>query len=101
MSVGVGNEGNHSLALGLAQLFVVNEEEQLVFFDRSAEAAAELVLAEGGDAGSIEEIAGVQSAIAQELVRRSVKGVRAGLARRIHHRAVAAELRAVGVGQQG
>ena len=48
----------------------------------------------------IEEVAIFQLVIAKELVERAVEAVRARLRRRVDHRAVAAELRAIGVGQR-
>src|SRR5207245_4866624 len=63
MRIGIWNQRDHSLAQGPSQLLVVNEEEQLVLLDRSAEAAAKLVLPERG-LDAVEKIASVESAVA-------------------------------------
>ena len=74
MGVGVGNERDHGLAQGVAQLFVVDEEKQLVLLDRAAQAAAKLVLTERSLRSILapsKKLAGVQCAVAHEFVRRS------------------------------
>ena len=48
---------------------------------------------------TVKEVARVQVAVAEEFVRGAVKTVGAGFAGRIHHRAIAAELSAVRVGE--
>ena len=98
MCVGVRNQRDHSLAQGLSQLLVVNEEEQLVLLDRSAEAGAKLVLPERG-LDAVEKVASVESAVAQKLIRRPMQVVGARFAYGIYDCAIAAELGAVGVGK--
>src|SRR5439155_22404326 len=96
MCVGVRNQRDHSLAQGLSQLLVVNEEEQLVLLDRSAEAGAKLVLPERG-LDAVEKVASVESAVAQKLIRRPMQVVGARSAHGMHHGPIAAELGAVSV----
>src|SRR5262249_57181158 len=72
---------------GVAQTLVVAENECLVFDNRAAERAAELVaLAEWFTEGCLvrEEIAGVEPAVAQEVVRGAVQLVGARADHRIH-----------------
>src|SRR6202042_2321185 len=86
-------------ALRLPQLFVVEEEEQLVLLDGPSNTAAKLILAVGRYLRRVKEVAPVQVAVAEEFVQGAVKTVGAGFAGRIHHRAIAAELSAIGVGE--
>jgi len=89
--------------LGLGQqlpdAFVVHKEERLVLFHWAAETASRLIPAERNDI-RIEEPAPIHRAISYELVGGAMKTVGARLAHRVDHRAVAAELRAVGIGQR-
>ena len=92
----------------LPDRFVVREEERFVLLDGAAKAAAKLVLAQRRDRGSrrarrqeiIEVLARVKGAIAQELIRGPVDAIGARLTDRVDDRAVAAELRAEGIGQR-
>ena len=101
MGIEIGYQGNKSAPQGSLQFLVVGEEEQFVFLDGPADAAAKLILAERRRVLSVKEIARVKSVVAQKLISRTVKGVGAGFAGRIHHRAVTAELRVVSVGKNG
>src|SRR5579871_3937742 len=74
----VGNQGNVAQAQMLAEALVVAENEELVLDDRAAQRPAELVALKLGDRTSIEEVARVEVAVAQELVNAAVKLVRAG-----------------------
>src|SRR5881396_2385671 len=98
MCVGVRNQRDHSLAQGLSQLLVVNEEEQLVLLDRSAEAGAKLVLPERG-LDAVEKLASVKSAVAHKLIRRPMQVVGARFGHGVHHCSIAAELGAISVGK--
>ncbi len=72
----------------LAEAFVVAEQEQLVLLERAAQRAAELVPAERRRNGRlVEEIARIESAVAQKFEQRSVQRIGSGLR---HH----ADLRA-------
>src|SRR5208337_3040847 len=66
---------------GLALAFVVAEEKGLVFDNRSAQRAAELVVVEGGfgSGGGVEEVARVHGVVAQIIRRRPVQFVGSGL----------------------
>src|ERR1700674_4596724 len=70
----------------LTRTLIASEDKQLVFDDRAAQRAAELILVQnllGGGAGRVvaivEEIIRVEDGVAQELKRGPVKLVRAGL----------------------
>ena len=97
--VGYGRDSR--LGQALDDAFVVDEEERLVRFDRAADAAAELVLAERrlGSGRVVEELARVEGAVAHKLQHRSMDRVGARPGDRIDRGAAAAKLRAVGVGQ--
>src|SRR6202171_6319135 len=71
----------------LAQFFKVSEEEGFIFFDGAAQSAAELVSTEGRGLRAFEEIARIQSAVAQIFKSRPVETVRSRFAGCIHHRA--------------
>ena len=75
---GVGDEGDVGDAEVLAVAFVVGEEEELVVPDGAAERGAEVVALELGDAGLVEVVAGVEEAVAEELVGGAVELVGAG-----------------------
>ena len=84
----------------MAQALVVDEEEGFVLLDGAPQRAAELIPREGRLlAGDVELVRGVQGAVADKFVGRSVQVVGARLGDRVDRRAGAAELRAVGVGQ--
>src|SRR5205814_9290501 len=70
--------------------------------DRTAEAAAELVPAEGrfGPGRIVEELPRVESAVAHEFQRRSVERIDSRPSDGVDRSAAAAELRAVGIGQR-
>ena len=72
---GVGDEGDEGLAEVLAVAFVVGEEEELVLAEGATEGGAEVVALELGDAGAVEVVAGVEVAVAEELVDGAVEGV--------------------------
>src|SRR5580698_1217053 len=57
----------------LLQILDVEEEKRLVFLDGPAQRAAELVPLKSRNRIAVEEIAGVEVAVAQELVSRSVE----------------------------
>ena len=98
--VGVGNQVHAGLVQVLAESFVVGEDEGLVLLHRAAQRAAELVARETRDGTAVEEIARIESIVAQELVKRSVELVGSGLGDNEHLRAgPLAELRAVGIAQ--
>ena len=84
MRVGVGDQGEYGLSERALQLFTIDEEEQLVFLDRTAKAAAELILTEGWFGRAIKKVASIQGTIAEELVQRSMEGVSAGEIGRAH-----------------
>src|ERR1022692_871821 len=63
----------------MAESFVVAEEEQFVFRDRTAEGAAKLISAERSDIALIEEIPGIERAVAEEFKNGSVEPIAAGL----------------------
>ena len=66
-------------ALGLADTFVIDEEEEFVFDERAAEGCAELVAVEGGFAGGGLEVAGgVEVGIAEEFEDGAVELIGAG-----------------------
>ena len=60
----------------LAEAFVISKQEGLIFFDWCAQRAAEHIALEVRYFCLIEEISRIQRAVAQELVRVSVKLVR-------------------------
>src|ERR1700674_4289702 len=62
----------------MADVFVVSKEERSVLEYRSANRSAKLVPLERRNCGSIEEISGVQCAIAEELVTTAVKLIGSG-----------------------
>ena len=74
----IRNEGDVGDAEILAVAFVVGEEKELVFFDRTTEGGAVVVALELGDAGLVEVVAGVEEAVAKELVDVTVELVGAG-----------------------
>jgi hypothetical protein len=55
----------------------IAEDEDLVLLDGTADVAAEIVVGEVAD-GGIEEVAGVEGAVAQELIAGAVEIVGAG-----------------------
>ncbi len=66
-------------SVDLAEAFVVTEEEGPIPEDRSADASAELVLAKLGlGAAGLEDVAGVEDIVAEELVGAAVELVGAG-----------------------
>ncbi len=94
--VGVRDHSQIGLPGDLADPFVIHEKEHLVFFDRSAESASELIFPEGllhrgGEGGR------VQRAVANEFVCRTVVVVGPRPRHRVDHRAVAPVLRAVSI----
>src|SRR5580704_781946 len=80
-SVAGGERGdvvNRAQAQRLAQAFVVSKNEGLVFLDRTACCYPELVSPEGRDGGRVKIVAGIESAVAQELIGAAVKAIGAG-----------------------
>ncbi len=77
-----GNAGDPRGAHHLAVFLEVNEEKRLVSFNRPADRATELVLVERrpriADA-VLEEVVGIQIPVAEELIKRAVQLIRAGL----------------------
>src|SRR5205085_12466281 len=70
--------GRHGIdvghAQGLAEALVVGEEESAALLYRRSHRSTELIPLEGRDL-SIEEVSGVQRAVAQEFICISVKGI--------------------------
>jgi hypothetical protein len=73
-----GHRSEEGLADPLIGLFVVPEVEQLVFYDRAADGAAELVLTQLWDweALIVEVVLGIKVAISKKFVGRSMQLVR-------------------------
>src|SRR5579864_3790328 len=71
----------------LAQSLIVDEEKGVVFDDGTANRSAELIPFESRYGRSIEEVPGVERAVAEELVRGAVQGVGAGASNGIDHAA--------------
>ena len=83
----------------MAQTFITQEEVGLALEDGSAEIAAKLIALEWGlRLGSgVERVAGIKPAVAQVVVKFSVKGIRAGTSGNVHNSAgVAPVLSAIG-----
>src|SRR5258706_12303955 len=69
--------------LYLVQAFIIGEEKSLIFFDRPAHGAAELVAAKRRDIQRIEKVPGVESAVAVKIEGASVNLVGARLGNRV------------------
>ena len=100
-SVGVGHGEDSRFGEALRDAFVGDEEERLVAADRSAKAAAVLILGERRLRlrRVVEEVARVELAVPREFERRSVHDVGARPGDGVDDAAASSELRAVGVGQ--
>src|SRR5580692_10513710 len=64
----VGYKGDIAHSQMLPVSFVVSKQEELVLLERAAQRASEYIALELGDFALVEEISGVQIAVAQELV---------------------------------
>ena len=96
----VGHHAHVAYCQRLPETFVIAEQKQLVFLQRAAQRAAELISPERRNGGPIEEVARVQIAIAQKLEQRSVQTIGAGLRDHADLRAGAlAIFRAIGIGE--
>ena len=74
-----GDRVVHRRRLPPLERLPAEKEEHLVFLDRSAEGEAVVVPLERGFASRVEEVPGVQFLVAEKVVRRAVKPVRARL----------------------
>ncbi len=83
----------------LLDALVVHEEEHLVLLDRAAEGSTELVSAERRHRRAVEKSAGVEIAVAEVLVHRTVEIVRTRFGDTDNGAAVAGILRAVSSGE--
>src|SRR5580693_5263126 len=89
---GSGHDRSGCLALILAQPFVIDEKEQLLFDERSAQSHSVLSHAEWGNAGTISEITRIQNGIAKVSEDAAVKIIRTGFC---YHVNLPASLRAI------
>ncbi len=98
---GVGNHADVALRQHLPEAFIVTEQEPLVLLERTSQRAAELVSAKRRNRALVEEVAGVEIAVAEKLEQRTVQLVGARLSNHADLSARAfSVLGAVGVGER-
>src|SRR5262245_48348882 len=99
--VGIWHGDDSGFAEALPKSFIIPKEEHPVALDWPTDGAAKLISAERRDriVWSIEKVLRIHAAVTEEFICRSMKIVRARFRNGIHHRTIAAVLRAVRVRQ--
>ena len=75
----VGDERQVREPKPLTLSFVVEKQKGLVFLDWTTQRSTKLISLKGGNRGAVEEVPGIESAVAHELEHRTVQLVGAGL----------------------